>query len=245
MKYLLTVLLCTIGLITVQGQTSSQQQLTNKWYSFSLDPILVVEYHFQNNIFTTKKLNWDLKPSPETDTATVLKVVTKKNAQYYLLKSKANPGKVLVKVFYIAQPGVSFVEPDISEPHSIYNNVEAALKFVTADTIKRPGLVFYSRKELERMQSLTDAATITKVDLKKYLLNVISSREQFEQYAKRHTDDFGIMASFSYLSNQARVSLAQIGYNPLIGDKELDVLNDKFKDDAEIKQLVDKAFKFE
>jgi hypothetical protein len=244
MKYLLSLLLCTLVLITVQAQTPTQQ-LSSKWYSYSLDPILVVEYNYSGSNFIVKHLNWDLKPSPEADSSSVVKVVTKKNALYYCLKGKANPGKILVKVFYIEKPGVSFIEPDISEPRSIYNTLEAALKFIAADTIKRPGLAFYSRKELDRMQSLTDAATINKIDFKKYLQNVIVARELYEAYAKRHTDDPGIMASFSYLSNQTRVALAQIGYNPLIGDKELDVLNDKFKDDPEIKQLVDKAFKFE
>lgn len=241
MKYFLASLLFVFGLVNVHGQS----HLFNKWYSFALDPLLVTEHNFANNILATKKLGWTMQELSEPDTSTVLKVVNRNNAFYYLTKNSLEPGKVSVTIFYVLQPGVSLAEPDLSDDINMYPSLEAALKFVNADTVKRPGLIFFSEKELERMQLLPVASTITKADYKNYLSSVIKKKEEFEQYAKLHKDDFGIMFSFTFLSNQTRVILSRLGYNPLISDNELEALNDKFKDDAELKALRERAFKFE
>ena len=241
MKAFLTSLLVVVGLANVHAQS----QLFNKWYTFSLDPVLVNEHNFANSILATKKLNWSLQDLSEADTSTVLKVVNRNNAYYYITKNSLDPGKVSVNIFYILQPGISFAEPDLSEEISSYNSPEAALKFINADTVKRPGLIYFSQKELDRLRQLPEATTISKADYKNYLLSVVKKKEEFEQYAKLHKDEYGIMFSFTFLSNQTRVILAHMGYNPLIGDQELEALNDKFKDDAELKALRIKAFKFE
>jgi hypothetical protein len=234
-------LLAVFGLTNIQAQS----QLFNKWYTFSLDPILVNEHNFANSILASKKLDWSLQDLSEADTSTVLKVINRNNAYYYITKNSFEPGKVSVNIFYILQPGISFAEPDLAEEISSYNSPEAALKFINADTVKRPGLTYFSQKELDRLRQLPEAITISKADYKTYLQSVLKKKEEFEQYAKLHKNEYGIMFSFSFLSNQTRVILAGLGYNPLIADKQLDALNDKFKDDAELKDLRVKAFKFE
>jgi hypothetical protein len=241
MKAFLTSLLAVLGLANVQAQS----QLFNKWYTFSLDPILVNEHNFANSILATKKLDWSLQDLSEADTSTVLKVVNRNNAYYYITKNSLEPAKVSVSIFYILQPGISFAEPDLSEEISTYNSPEAALKFINADTVKRPGLTYFSQKELDRLRQLPEAITISKADYKNYLLSVLKKKEEFEQYARLHKNEYGIMFSLTYLSNQTRVVLSRLGYNPLIADKQLDALNDKFKDDAELKDLRVKAFKFD
>jgi len=234
-------LLIAAGLSPVNGQT----QLSNKWYTFSFDPILVVEYNFSNTVFSNKKLDYALHDLTYADTATVLKVINKNNALYYISQNKDNPETVSVNIFYTLQPGVSFAEPDMADANSQHADLKAALKFVEADTIKRPGLTYFSAAALDRMKLLPNAKAITKDNYKKYLLTVIKSRDQFEGYAQAHQHDFGVMFLMSFLNNQTRVTLAQLGYNPLIPDNELEDLDKKFADDAELKKLRKQAFELD
>lgn len=241
MKKVLFIVLLGFTLSTAHAQA----QLDNKWYTFSFDPILVTEYNFGNAFFTNKKLDYGLHDLTYADTATVLKVINKNNALYYLSKNKDFPDKISVNIFYILQPGVSFAEPEMAEANSEHDDLNAALKFVEADTIKRPGLTFFSAAAFDKMKALPNAKNITKEQYKKYLLKVLKCRDEFELYAKTHNHDFGVMFFMSYLNNQTRVTLAQLGYNPLIPDNELEDLDRKFADDAELNQLRKQAFEID
>ena len=234
-------------LILAFGHTYSfaQTQLTNKWYTFSFDPIKVVEYNFTETTFLSNKLDWNLKRLPGAETGKILKVIKKNNTLYYLMQDKAAPTKVMVNIFYILKSDTSFSQPSMSEENTYQNDIKSALAFIELDTIRRPGMTFYSQKEFQRLKLLPSANTITKPDYKKYLLSIIDHKEEFENYAKEHKDDFGMMFFFAFLNNQTRATLAMLGYNPLIPDKELEDINDKFNDDIELKELKEKALKFE
>jgi len=240
MKYILTIILA-LGL----DYSFGQEHLNNKWYTFSFDPIKVVEYNFTDTIFSSNKLDWDLNNLPGTERAKILKIVRKNNTLYYLMQDQDSPTKIMVNIFYILKTDTSFSQPDMSEENTYQNDIKSALTFIEQDTIRRPGMTFYSQKEFQRLKSFPNANRITKNDYKRYLLGIIEHREEFEKYAKTHKDDFGFMFYFTFLNNQTRAILAGLGYNPLIPDKELEEINDKFNDDIELKVLKEKALKFE
>jgi hypothetical protein len=241
MRHILTIIFFGLGLSYSFGQSS----LSPKWYTFSFDPVKVVEFNFSDSIFSSNKFDWDMKSLPGSETAKILKIVRKHNTYYFLMQDKSIEPKVIVNIFYILKNDISFSHPSMSKENTFHNDIKSALAFIESDTLRRPGMTFYSQKEFQRLKSLPNANSITKPDYKKYLLGIIESRNEFENYAKGHKDDFGFMFYFTFLNNQTRAILANLGYNPLIADKELEEVGDKFKDDIEIKALKEKALKFE
>jgi hypothetical protein len=241
MRHILTIIFFAFGLTYSFGQSP----LSNKWYTFSFDPVKVVEFNFTDTTFSSNKFDWNLKSLPGTETAKVLKIVRKHNTIYYLMQDENIAPKVMVNIFYILKNDTSFSQPSMSEENTYQNDIKSALAFIELDTIRRPGMTFYSQKEFQRLKLLPNANTITKPDYKRYLLSIIDHKAEFENYAKEHKDDFGFMFFFAFLNNQTRAVLAMLGYNPLIPDKELEDINDKFNDDMELQALKEKALKFE
>jgi hypothetical protein len=222
-----------------------QNTLKGKWYTFSFDMFKVVEYNFDTAIFVSNKLDWELKDQPGTQTARIVKTSESRGNLYYLLQNTADTSVIILSIFSSVKPGQSFVEATASEEHSTFNSVEDALAFINTDTISRPGLIFYSQKEFEKLRSLPDVLTISKEGYKNYLQGLIEEREKFKKFASQHNDDFGFMFFMVYLPNQARKVIASLGYNPVIDDQHLERVNDKFRDDVTLKDLMKKALEVE
>ncbi len=233
------LLLCSV--LNSYGQVD----LRNKWYTFSFDMIKVVEYNFEPILFTRNKLDWELKDLPGKEIAKIIKIIKQNNNLYYLMQDQTDTSSITISIFSLLKPDTSFIQPSASEEHTNFKNINDALNFIKADTFQRPGLTFYSQKEFDRLKSLPSPSTINKEDYKKYLLGLINVRQDFESFSASHKDDFGLMFFFIYIPNQARVTLASLNYNPVVTDKELEEVNDKFKNDIGLKDLLDKALKFE
>jgi hypothetical protein len=222
-----------------------QNKLSGKWYTFSFDMFKVVEYDFETSAFVSNKLDWKLKSQPGTQTARVIKIIESKEKLYYLLQDLAGTSAVTLSIFFSVMTDTSFVQATASDEHTNFKSTGDALAFIEIDTLSRPGLIFYSQKEFNRLKSLPDPATITKANYRKYLQGLIDVRANFEGFASTYKDDFGSMFFFVYMPNQARKILGSLGYNPVIDDQHLERVNEKFKDDPTLKKLMDKALKFE
>lgn len=235
----------TVVLALTLTYSFSQSSLNGKWYTFSFDPVQVVEYDFNDGIFSSNKFNWELKALPGTEKAKILKVIRRDSTLYYIMQDESVAPKVMINIFYIIRGDTCLSQPSLSEENTYQNDINSAISFIKSDSIRRPGMIFYSHQVFQRLKSLRNSNTISKPDYKKYLLGIIEKRNEFEKYAKKHKDDFGFMFFFTYFNNQTRVILAELGYNPLIPDRELEELNDKFKGEIELKELMDKALKFD
>ena len=222
-----------------------QSELTGKWYTFSSDMFKVVEFNFEKPNFVSTKLDWELNKQEGTQTAKIIKTVEQNGNIYYLFKDIQDTTVITLSIFSAFKADTSFIQATASDEHTNFTTVQDALAFIQVDTIKRIGLTFYSENEFKRLRSLPDPLTITKEKYKLYLQGLISERQKFETFSSRHKDDFGFMFFFAFISNQARNVFANVGYNPIIDDKHLEEVNDKFKNDVELKDLIDKALKFE
>ena len=240
MKAILSTVLLFVFL-----SSNGQDKLKGNWYTFSFDMFKVVQYSFDTATFTSNKLDWELKNQPGTQTARITKIIARRGNLYYLLQDVADTSVVTLSIFSTVKPDNSFVQATASDEHTNFKSLADALAFIEIDTLSRPGLIFYSQKEFDRLKSLPDVSTITKENYKRYLQGLMEEKANFERFASKHKDDFGMMFFFVYLPNQARKVLANLGYNPVIDDKHLEQINDKFKNDPTLRNLMDKALKFE
>lgn len=224
---------------------AAQNELKGKWYSFSFDMFQVVEYSFNPTEFVMSKLDWMLKKQPEDQSGRIIKIVNSRDNLYYLIKGGRDTSIITLMICSSVSAGNSFVQSTASQEHTEFKTLTDALAFINVDTLKRPGLIFYSEKEFGKLKSLPDASTITKENYIKYLHGLIQIREDFEKFAKKNKEDLGFMFFIVYLPNQTRKMLADLGYNPVIEDKHLTSIDDKFKGDKTLKELMDKALKFE
>jgi len=211
----------------------------------SSDMLGVVQYTFDDSAFVSNKLDWRLQAQPGTQSARVIKTIQERGNLYYLFQDISDTSVITLSIFSSFVSNKSFVQATASDEHSNFRSLADALAFIEVDTFSRPGLFFYSQEEFDRVKSLPDASTITKEDYKNYLKGLIKERENFERFASKHKDDFAFMFFIIYLSNQARKVLADIGYNPVIDDQQLERVNKKFKDDPTLKDLANKALKFQ
>lgn len=232
-------------LLLIFTSSYGQNKLKGNWYTFSWDMLKVVQYNFDTSSFISNKLDWELKSQPGTQTARILRVIEDRGNLYYLLQDLSDTGVVVLSIFSSVKPENSFIEATASDEHTKFKSIADALAFTESDTLSRPGLIFYSQKEFDRLRSLPKASTITKENYKKYLQGLIEGRENFERFASTHKDDFGFMFFMMYLPNQARKVLASLGYNPVIDDEQLERVGEKFKNDPALKSLIDRALKFE
>ena len=222
-----------------------QNKLTGKWYTFSSDMFKVVEYNFDNTSFVTTRVDWNSVKQEGTQTAQIIKIVEQNENLYYLLKDNTDTSIISLLIFSSVKLDSLFIQATASDEHTNFKTVQEALAFIQVDTFKRVGLTFYCKKEFEKLKLLPDPLTITKEKYKLYLEGLIKERQKFEDYASKHKDDFGFMFFFAYISNKARIVFTNVGYNPIIDDKHLENINEKFKDHTELKALIDKALKFE
>ncbi|OQP60007.1 hypothetical protein A3860_35130 [Niastella vici] len=226
-------------------QSIAQNELKGKWYCFSFKIYKVIEYSFDSTNVVMGMLDWDLTKQPVTDPARIIRIVKNRGNLYYLIKGGQDTSVVSLLLFSSVKSDSSFVLSTTSDGHTNYDELVDALAFIQADTLQRPGLIFYSEKQLHRFKTLRGVSTITKENYKKYLLGLIQARQEFEKFASNSNSDFGPMFFAGYLPNQARKVLVSLGYNPLIDDEHLFRIDEKFKDDKSLKELRDKALKFE
>jgi hypothetical protein len=222
-----------------------QDKLTGKWYTLSFDALKVVQYNFEGSTFVSNKLDWKLQNQPGTQTARVIKTIRERGNLYYLFQDISDTSVLALVIFSSVVPNSSFVQATTSEEHTTFRSLTDALAFIEVDSLSRPGLFFYSQKEFDRVKLLPDASTITKNDYKTYLQKLIEEKENFKKFATKHKDEFAFGFVMIYLPNQARKVLANLGYNPIIDDQQLERVNEKFKDDPTLKDLMSKALKFE
>jgi len=238
-------LVLSIIFVFIFCSSNAQDKLTGKWYTLSFDMLKVVQYNFEGSTFVSNKLDWTLQNQPGTQTARVIKTIQKRGNLYYLLQDISDTSVVTLAIFSSVVPNSSFVQATTSEEHTTFRNLAEALVFIEVDTLRRPGLFFYSQKEFDRVKALPDALTITKDHYKLYLQGLIEEKENFKKFASKHKDEFAFMFVMVYLPNQARKVLANLGYNPVIDDQQLERVNEKFKDDPTLKDLMSKALKLE
>jgi hypothetical protein len=226
-------------------QSIAQNELKGKWYCFSFKVYKVIEYSFDSTNLVMGMLDWDLTRHPVTNPGRIIRIVKNRGNLYYLIKGGRDTSVVSLLLFSSVKPDSSFVQSTTSDGHTNYDELANALAFIQVDTVQRPGLMFYSEKQLRRFKTLPNVLTITKENYKKYLLGLIQVREEFEKFASKNNKDFGPMFFAGYLPNQARKVLVSLGYNPLIDDEHLFRIDEKFKDDKSLNALRDKALKFE
>lgn len=222
-----------------------QRKLTGKWYTFSSDMFKVVEYKFDKTSFLSTKFDWKFNKQGGTQTAEIIKTIEKNGNRYYLLKDNADTSIISLSIFSSVKLDSLFIQATASDEHTNFSTVQEALAFIQVDTFTRIGVTFYSEKVFKKIKLLPDPLTITKEKYKLYLQRLINERQKFEDFSSKHKDDFGFMFFFAYISNKARTELANVGYNPIIDDKYLERVNNKFKNDTELKALMDKALKFD
>ncbi len=223
----------------------SQKKLTGKWYTFSSDMFKVIEYDFDKTTFTSNKLDWELNIQAGTQTAQISRTIEQNGNLYYLLKDNLDTSITTLLIFSSFKRDSSFIQATASDEHTNFKTEQDALAFIQVDTFKRVGLTFYSTKEFSRSRSMPDPLTITKEKYTLYLRGLIAERQKFEAFSSKHKDDFGFMFFFVFISNQAKTVLANVGYNPIIDDQHLEKVNDKFKTDIDLKDLIDEALNFQ
>ena len=179
-----------------------QNKLEGKWYTMASDEIKVVEYYFDSATFVRDELNWDLKDQHQTETYRIIGVVKKRQKLYYLFQDTDDTNTITLLLFSSLNPNNSFVQALISEKHTQFKSIDEAMTFINSDTIMRPGLIFYSRREFARIKSLPDVLTITKEKYEKYLQKLIREKTRLKYFASENEDDYDLIF-FEFFQNQA------------------------------------------
>ena len=138
----------------------------NKWYTFSYGSDKLVEYNFNSSTLISNQ------STSVSDTVKIIKIINQNGNLYYVLYS-VRYDKNIIMILSEFKPDISFIQLPAPEEITYFNNLDSALFFIESDTLRRRGMTFYAEKEVSRLKTLPDATTISKQDLKKYLLAYI------------------------------------------------------------------------
>ena len=97
----------------------------------------------------------------------------------------------------------------------------------------------FSESEIHRLKAQKKVEEMTEADFKAYANKLLHSKTQLDSLSKL-TNSPGSLLYYGYA--MIRITLAQIGYNPLITSDEFEKLILRFKNNPETKELVSKMF---
>lgn len=232
--------LVTIAVVLVLSSLSSfcQSRLSGKWYCISGNALMVLEYDFGKNSISASRYDWEMHHIENSvSVSQVIKVVNRIDRTYYLLKIKESGRQFTVNEFATISAGILYTQPLLPASHTYFDDEKSALAFIENDTLKRPGLAFYSYIRFNQLAKLPNAKKIKKQEFIDYLKSLIKATNEDLGFFKEHKEEASLALLMFYLPSKAREILADKGYNPMISDEELANLSDKFKEDTEIMAL--------
>lgn len=209
----------------------SQNKINGNWYTFSTDIIKIIESKYDSTQVKNTNLDWDFSKIEEGDSLKILKIISKENKFYYILK---NENKIIICIIDDLINDISFRQTVINEEKVTFKNIARAENFIKNDTISRFGLIYYSEKEINRIKLLPSIQTISKNDYLQYLKKLIATKNESK---KRDKSDTKLMFLFLHLPNKAREILINQNYNALVSDRELNEINKKFSSDIEVQKI--------
>lgn len=220
----------------------SQNKISGNWYTFSSDMIKIMESKYDSTYIKNTNLDWNLSKIEDKNHLKILKIIPKKDKFYYILNDESkNNDQIILSIIDHISDNISFRLPLLDEEKITFESISKAEKFINNDTISRPGLIYYSEKEIHRIKSLPNLQTITKNEYLIYLKTLLKVKND---YKKNKKPDMNLMFLFLYLPNKAREILINQNYNALISDEEFNEVKNKFSSDIEIKKIQEELNQF-
>ena len=213
-------------IVFVISNTIYCQELKDKWYFITFDMLKIVEVNFDSIKISSNNLNWDLSILTKNKDKKIVSTIEKSN-KTYLITFDSIKNKVELMIIFDFQQGKSFRTPFLNEK-STFETIDQSLQFIKNDTIERFGIIYYSNQEIQRIKKLPSIQTINKQDfikLSSQLQNEINIyKNNFQKM------DLNFMFFYIYIPNKIRELITNLGYNGLVSDKDLGLLNNKFED---------------
>jgi hypothetical protein len=228
-------------LLTTAFAANCQDMPQGKWYLFSRNRM--VEITITKDSMIDRQLNWDLSPR-DPDRAPGIQRIGKQvtahqNIYLYTSNSKDSTGQTGLTTIKVIAPGKEIILAVNAK--EIFADTVKVSQYITNDTGKKFGMPLFSAAEIKRMQDQKNISQMTAKDFTRYVEKILQFRKEVDSLSKIEPDvQANGLLYYSYA--MLRIIFAQIGYNPLINNTDLDTFIIRFKNDPETKDICNKLF---
>ncbi|MCI4669227.1 MAG: hypothetical protein MRZ79_13915 [Bacteroidia bacterium] len=215
------------------------QDLLGKWYRIGRGSLQQLEIT-PDSIFS-KRLWFDFSPIYHVDSveekgeSNAYHSIKKIDNRYLIIFSKDKSSKFDSEVLFDFQKS-KWIKLAWNYKDSVFSDLENTISFYSNDRKKLFGYTLFHENYIPTLQSMKSIKKMDKEEFKRFL-NIYFEKidESIKEFDKFNSGYIAIL----YNSEQITQALYEAGYNPLERMDELEELFIKFKDEPEIKALID------
>lgn len=234
------LILLTASLIATALNTKCQDSLQGKWYSLSSYGI--VEWTITKDSLISQETDWDLKLR-STGKESIIKMIDRKvmangNIYLYLTSPKDSIKHLSLSTIKIVKPKKEIIIV-INTIGDSFTDTSIIRKLISNDADKKYGYIFYSEPEIHRLQKQKNIENMTIEDFKLYASKLFKFEAEIDSLSKLpNSPNISLDFKFSMLLN----IIGQIGYNPLLTNRETREFIDRFYSNPETKEISKRLF---
>jgi hypothetical protein len=198
----------------------------------------IVELTITNDSFVIKGIDWDLKfrdPNQGFISRTIeKKVIANGNVYLYLTSPKETVNHLSIATITIVAPKTELIVT-INSIDSSFTDTS----YMSKDANKKYGFIFYSEPEIQRLQNQKSIELMSIEDFNLYASKLLKSEVEIDSLSKMsNSPNISLNLKFSMLRN----IIGQIGYNPLLTNRQLSEFINRFYQKKETKEISKKLF---
>jgi hypothetical protein len=234
LKQSLTILF----IITCLGAgVNGQTDINGKWYTIARNR--VIQITLSNDSIVSRQLTWDLDVWPNSKAVTnpIDTIIRANGNLYYCIIRKTDSLPWLMPLTYrVIVPGKRILSAANHNDSTFFNKKYALEEYIRTDTGKKYGMIYFSETELLKLKTQPSIDSIRKEDLKLFCNRVIAFKEELKKLEEKvgYSND---LLYYSYFT--IHNIIGEIGYNPLVPNKQFDNMFKRFENDIELKALIE------
>ena len=221
-------------------KTKFQEGLQGNWYMLSGNRI--IEWTIVKDSLISQEIDWDLK-SISPDQQPIIKIIDQEviangNIYLYLKTPKDTSLHLTLSTIKIVKPKKEIIVV-INSIGNSFTDTSIVRKYINRDVDKKYGYIFYSEPEIQRLQNQKSVEMMTIEDFKLYASKLLKFEVEIDSLSKMpNSQNISLDFKFSMLRN----IIGQIGYNPLLTNREVREFINRFYQDQETKEISKKIF---
>ena len=237
----LTRIILLVALLTATSlKTKCQEGLQGSWYMLSGNRI--IEWTIVKDSLISEEINWDLK-SRSPDQEPIIKIIGQEviangNIYLYLKTPKDTFSHLTLSTIKIVKPKKEIIVV-INSIGNLFTDTSIVRKYINRDVDKKYGYIFYSEPEIRRLQNQKSIKMMTIEDFKLYASKLLKFEVEIDSLSKTsNLPNNSLYLKFSMLRN----IIGQIGYNPLLTNREFSEFINRFHQKEQTKEISSKLF---
>jgi hypothetical protein len=214
-----------------------QTDINGKWYTIARNR--VIQITISKDSIVSRQLTWELAPWPNNKpvTSPIDTIIRANGNLYYCISVKTDSLPWLMPLCYrVLAPGKKILSAANHYDSTLFNKKYALEQYIRTDTGKKYGMIYFSETELLRLKALPSIDSIRKEDFKLFCNRVIEFKEELKKLEEKvgYSNDLLYYGYFTIHN-----IIGEIGYNPLVPNKQFDKMFERFEKDSELKALID------